>query len=94
MPELEVLCRLAQTENKQLWGRNIENWSYTEYTEEKEIVQIIYLNTSPVVFAYVYPFSDIHVTPRISSLLQPSSSQHRVDGDTEVRLFKVRMLLS
>lgn len=41
-----------------------------------------------------YPLSYIHVTPRISSLLQPSSSQHRVDGGSEVSLLKVPMLPS
>lgn len=36
------------------------------------------LSASPVVIADGYPSSDIHVTPRISSLLQSSSSFHRL----------------
>lgn len=41
---------------------------------KKEIVTITYLSTSPVVFVGAYPFSDIHVTPRISFTL--STQQH------------------
>lgn len=39
----------------------------------------------------VYPFSDIHDTPSISSLLQPSSSPHR---RRQVGLFKVLTIFS
>lgn len=46
---------------------------------EEHTVGVIYLCASPVVFADVYPFSDIHVTPRVSSLLQqlPASGRRR-----------------
>jgi len=75
-----------------------EYWKMRVYTENREKANrcsnLPEWAAFPAVFSALCPFSDIHVTPRIHSLLQPRSSRHRVDGDSEVRLFKVRMLCS
>ncbi len=72
MPGVEVCVDWPTTSN---CGLGIsENEEFRQNTQsKKEIVEMIYLDTSPAVFAYVYPFSDIHVTP--AHLLTPSARQ-------------------